>query len=380
MTARKKILLFSEWYEPAYKAGGPIRSCVNFVAHLSSRADIYVFTGHSDLGEEKPLEGITVNQWVQLPTGAHVFYATPAKRGKNHIKAILQSVQPDFVYLNSLYSKDFTIDVLMAHRALKSRAGIVLSVRGMLKSTALDIKPIKKKIFFVLAKWLGYHRQIHFHATNTSEADEIRTVFGNVRVGVADNFPPAIVLSPDIIEKAAGTIKLILVGRIHPIKNIDYLLQRLPAVKGNIHLSIAGIREDESYWQQCETIIKSLPAGKTVELIGELPHHKLNSILAAHHLFVLPTKGENFGHAIAEALGNGRPVLISDKTPWQNLTETNAGWVCSLSSPECFQASLQEAVNWNQAEFNNWCRGALEFARVRQNIPELVGEYLRIFN
>ena len=378
--SKKKILLFTEWYEPAYKAGGPIRSCVNFAAHLSSYADIYVFTGDRDLGEDMPLEGVTLNQWTSLSAGVQVIYASPDRLGKQNIAATIESVDPDFVYLNSVYSKKFTIDVLMAHRRLKHKSGLVLSVRGMLKASALAIKPLKKKIFFLLAKSMGYHRTIHFHATNTEEAKEIKTIFGEVRVGIADNFPPAASIRPVAIEKLPGVIRLILVGRIHPIKNIDYLLQQLEYVQGKIHLDIVGVREDETYWQQCEAIIASLPAEKTVTLMGELPHHALTGILEQHHLFVLPTKGENFGHAIAEALGSGRPVLISDKTPWQNLTEPAAGWVCSLSSPECFQKSLQLAVNWDQTTFNKWCAGARAVAADRQNIPQLVQQYREIFS
>jgi glycosyltransferase involved in cell wall biosynthesis len=378
--SKKKVLLFSEWFEPAYKAGGPIRSCVNFTEHLSAYLDIYIFTGDSDLGETKTLEGIIIDQWVPHSSGAHIWYASPGKLKKAAIINAIQFIKPDFIYLNSVYSKSFTIDVLMAHRQLKSPAGVVLSVRGMLKPTALAIKPTKKKIFFRIAKWMGMHRHIHFHATNKNEADEVRAIFGNMRVSIADNFPSAILISPAVIKKMSGTVKLILVGRIHPIKNIDYLLEQLKYIKGSILLSIVGVREDEIYWKQCETIIRSLPDDKKVELIGELPHHALKDILAAHHLFVLPTKGENFGHAIAEALGNGRPVLISDQTPWQNLTEAAAGWVCPLSSPDCFQKALREAVDWDQSSFDHWCRGAREFALAKQNTQELVKQYLQIFN
>ena len=34
---------------------------------------------------------------------------------------------------------------------------------------------------------------------------------------------------------------------------------------------------------------------------------------------ILPTKGENFGHVIAESLSASLPVIISQNTPWRNL-------------------------------------------------------------
>jgi glycosyltransferase involved in cell wall biosynthesis len=45
----------------------------------------------------------------------------------------------------------------------------------------------------------------------------------------------------------------------------------------------------------------------------------------------LPTRGENFGHAILDALAAGVPVLISDKTPFENLEHHGAGWSFPLS-------------------------------------------------
>ena len=33
----------------------------------------------------------------------------------------------------------------------------------------------------------------------------------------------------------------------------------------------------------------------------------------------LPTKGENFGHAISDSIANSTPVFISDKTPWNEI-------------------------------------------------------------
>ena len=50
---RKKILLLTDWYEPGYKAGGPIQSTRNFVAGMYQLYDISVLTSSHDLGEER---------------------------------------------------------------------------------------------------------------------------------------------------------------------------------------------------------------------------------------------------------------------------------------------------------------------------------------
>src|SRR4051812_27875022 len=48
---RKAVMLFIDWFVPAYKAGGPIRSIANMVRNMSDEYAFYVVCGAKDLGE-----------------------------------------------------------------------------------------------------------------------------------------------------------------------------------------------------------------------------------------------------------------------------------------------------------------------------------------
>src|ERR1700754_2557407 len=106
---KKKILLIADWYEPGYKAGGRIRSCVNFAYGMKEYYDIYIFTSDRDLGSSAPYEGIEVDKWVSTEEGIWKFYSSPAHLSVDGIKAQITNIQPDFIYLNSMFSKGFTI-------------------------------------------------------------------------------------------------------------------------------------------------------------------------------------------------------------------------------------------------------------------------------
>ena len=54
---------------------------------------------------------------------------------------------------------------------------------------------------------------------------------------------------------------------------------------------------------------------------------------ASADLFVLPTKGENFGMVVAEALAAGTPVVCTSAAPWADLSRFGAGWTCSQRVP-----------------------------------------------
>ena len=59
----------------------------------------------------------------------------------------------------------------------------------------------------------------------------------------------------------------------------------------------------------------------------------------------------------------GRPVLISDQTPWVKLKENKAGWDISLNQTEEFITAIKKLAGMNSAEFAEWAEGALLFAK-----------------
>jgi glycosyltransferase involved in cell wall biosynthesis len=380
MTNSKKILLFADWYEPGYKAGGPIRSCVNFVRQMRSHYRIYIFTSDRDLGSSLPYEEVGVDEWRMNNDQIDIYYCSPGKLTWQNIRRQIAFVQPDFIYLNSMFSPKFTIYPLLISRLYRRETLLILSPRGMLRSSAIQFKTGKKKLFLKGLRALGLNRAVHFHATDETEAKDIRRFFGKTsRLSVIANFPGALVDDLPETAKYPGELALIFIGRIHPIKNLDFLLVMLKEVKAQVRLTIIGNLEEETYWEKCRKIIAELPANITVDYHGEIANRELSVITAKHHIFVLPTKGENFGHAIFEALALGKPVLISDQTPWRNLQAAGAGWDLRLDRPEEFLRAIEQAAAFGQEEYNLWCRGARRVAQDFVTRTDLRNEYLKLF-
>lgn len=372
-------MVFTDWYEPGFKAGGPIRSCVNFAAHMNEDYDMYIFTGDRDLGDKQAYPQIETNHWLKKD-GIQLFYASPGALNWESVLVQIRDIKPDYIYLNSMYSTCFTIYPLLMKRLGMIKAQVALAPRGMLKSTAVQYKTGKKKLFFQLLKLLNIPRRIVFHATDTREEADIKNLFGNaVHIKQVSNFPPIQkVLQP--IHKESGAMKIIFTGRVHLIKNLAFLLRCLQPVAGSIMLTIVAAIEDEGYWLECREIIESLPEAITVELQQDVPHHQIEQLINDHHLFVLPTLGENFGHAIFEALSAGRPVLISDQTPWRNLQDHHAGWDLPISDAGAFVQVLQQVANMDDEAFQRWSTGAWQYAKHFTESSNLKERYRELFS
>lgn len=150
--------------------------------------------------------------------------------------------------------------------------------------------------------------------------------------------------------------------------------------KGEVTLDVFGTIYNETYWEKCKTLIKILPENITVNYKAALSSDQVMATLSHDHFLLLPSKGENFGHSIFEALHVGTPVLISDKTPWRDLASVQAGWDLDLSSPDLIAAQIQAIAAMSADEYMPWRAGARALADDFIQKTDFKSQYQRLFD
>src|SRR6185437_12200293 len=377
---KKRILVLVDWFAPGYKAGGPIQSCVNFSFAMKNDYSIYVLTTDTDHGETHPYTGITSGRWTNdMDPDIRVFYLEKTAVSAKRIREQIDAVHADYVYLNHMWSPLFVLYPLWLKFSGRLKGEIVLCPRGALYESALSVKRWKKKPILSLFRWLQLDKRILFHATNERERSAILQHLPGSRVLIADNLPNMHQPPFKSLPKERGNLRCIFIARIVPIKNLQFLLGALEKVKAEVELSIIGPIEDQAYWKECTQKIAQLPANINVDYLGPMRNDELMAILQHHHLFALPTTGENFGHSIFEALLAGRPVLISDQTPWLGLAGQKAGWDLPLADPDAFTRVIEDVAQQDQEVFDYWAQSAWTYAHKFIKNPELHGQYLKLF-
>ncbi|HVS95269.1 MAG TPA: glycosyltransferase family 4 protein [Puia sp.] len=378
---KKTILVLVDWFAPGYKAGGPIQSCVNFAFSLKDEFDIFVLTTDTDHGETAPYPGIPSDRWLNnIHPGFKVKYLPRTALNRRMIKAAISELNPDYIYLNHLFSPFFVVYPLWLKYKGVYRNEVVVCPRGALYDSALSVKPWKKTPFLKLFRWLGIHRKIVFHATNQREKEAIHRFFPRSAVRIADNLPNSNQPGFQTVAKQPGDLRCVFVARIVPIKNLFFLLTAMETVNTRVTLTVVGPVEDKAYWEECRRKMQGLPEHIKVEWVGPKRNDELMPILREHHLFVLPTTGENFGHSIFEALLAGRPVLISDQTPWLDMASRKAGWDLPLADPAAFTRILETIGSWDQSTFDEWALAAWSYAHEFIKNPELQRQYIKLFS
>jgi glycosyltransferase involved in cell wall biosynthesis len=377
---KPKVLIFIDWFLPAFKAGGPVQSISNLVNHLGDELNISIVSSDRDLGDDHGYREIQLNAWLAR-ANYRIIYLDAEHQNAKKYQEIYQAETYDYIYFNSFFSPKFTLLPLWESRNLQSK--LILAPRGMLGSGALNIKRRKKQFFLVLFRISGFAKRITWHATAESEVKEIKQHFGNqVKVKIAPNLSAKIAANLPTKGKQMGHLKLFFLSRIAEKKNLKAAISYLNQVKEKYHIefTIIGPIGEPDYWDDCQKMIDNLPENITVNFIGSVPNHQLANYLSGQHFLLLPTFHENFGHVFVESWQNACPVIISDQTPWRNLEDKGIGWDISLADTSKFIEAIEKAASLDQVAYTQMSEAAFDFAKSFIENPAVLEANRKLFN
>ncbi|MGN6196271.1 MAG: glycosyltransferase [Ginsengibacter sp.] len=369
----RKIFITIPWFVPAFRAGGPVQSIANLVKEFGEGVEYFIFCSDTDLNGAE-LEHVDTDKWVIYNDHTQVWYAGPEKISDTLVKQV-ELLKPDIIFIIGMFSWHFNIVPMMFCKGPRK----ILSTRGMLHPGALSQKKWKKRAYLQLFKLLEYQYKVDFHATDDEEAEYIRNYFDEpAKVFVVGNFPNKMQLLT-LPGKQPGKLKMATIAIISEMKNILLVLEALEKVTDEVEYHLYGPLKSEDYWDLCKQQIRQLPANIKVEYHKEIEPERVKEVLLANHIFVLPSKSENFGHAIYEALSAGRPVITSHYTPWNDLQESKAGMNVSTD----FTIELSEAIHFfaemDFGELGEWSKGAFEYAGRAVDLEEIREGYRGMF-
>lgn len=365
------VLALASFYLPGFRAGGPIRTIANMVQHLSDEFEFRILCSDRDLGDTYKYPGIDHKQW-QSVGNALVCYVPPGPQSLIRVFRVLRRADYDILYLNSFFAPKYTIfPIVLRALRLVPRKPTVVAPRGEFSAGALSIKRAKKRLFILVARGLGLFDDVFWHASTNSEARDIRSTMSptDKPVVVATN----ISIAPDLVEygrepelrdgDSHPKLEICFLGRISRMKNLDFAIRVLSTVRCPVSFSIYGPIEDDRYWAECCALLQELPPHVSATYMGSVAPGDVRSRISEHQLLFLPTRGENFGHVLVEALGCGVPLLISDQTPWRDLQRRGVGWDIPLDSPEAFRNAVESMASLSPEQFHQMRTACMQMAR-----------------
>lgn len=374
-----KILIFSAYYLPGYKGGGPIRTISNMVEALAEKIDFYVFTLDRDLGDLRAYPNVESDKWIIL-NNYYVYYVNP-RNFLSKLVRVLKKFDGDALHLNSFFSYQFSILPLLVNKYKANNIPVIIGPRGEFSEGALALKSTKKKFYLYCAKILNLYKDVVWHASTVFEAADIRRIFGsnaNIRIAIDLTSSHSVIKIPP--KYSDSTLRIVFLSRISPKKNLLGAIKILKLVKCPVEFYIYGPIEDQSYWNSCCKATKELPNYVKVHYEGSLMQEYVPQKLTEYDLFFLPTFGENFGHVFAEALYSGLPILTSTYTPWRDLETLGLGKDIPLAEIEKFVEYIEYCSGINKDCFMKWRLEIQNWAVKNINSEKSINENKDIYN
>ena len=351
MKPRIIVLIGAFW--PGHESAGPNLSVKAMCETLSDTFDFLLIARDRAFGAVEPLA--PSDGWRDLGW-AKIHYLPVGPKGAKGLSALLRRTPHDLIFTNGFFDKEFTIPLLLARRLGQvPKKPVVLSPRGEFSSGALGLKNGRKAAYRNAVKALGLARDVIFHVTSEEEEADTRKLFPKNQIERITNVRPLFPLPP---HQPGNLFRIAFLGRISPVKGLDVALEALALVTARVDFTIYGPISDPAHWTRCEELIAALPANVTAHRAGELTNDAVPAAMAAQDLMFMPSRSENFGHAIFEALCAGTPVLIGDRTPWQQLEAAKAGFEVPLPNPPALAAAIDRLAAMSPADYAEWRAGA----------------------
>jgi len=334
-------------FPPASAGGGPIRSLDAQTANIPDGTRVLVLTRDRDAGSATRLD-VPSGGWTRHGDVPVFFADTTSVPALLRAFAAVRARRPDYVCLNTFFGVALSLAPRLLGRVGWWRgARIVIAPRGEFGSWALGSKAVKKKAYIAAFRLLGLHRGVIWHAAMPEEADDIRAVWGpTARVVVDTPRSPLPATARRTPPAPAPALRAVSYGRLTHLKGLDLVLRGLAGLPAGtrLHLDVVGPPEDAAFVAECRRLAAGLPEGITVAFTGLLDHHDVQTALSRYDVAFMGTLGESFGHALAEVLSVGCPLLVADTTPWTSAIAGGAGLVVPDVTADAWAATIARFV------------------------------------
>ena len=282
----------------------------------------------------------------------------------------------DVVHVHALFSFATIPGCRLAFRA---GVPVVLRPLGTASAWSLRHHGWKKRPYYALIEREHLRRAAAIHTTSEAEQEGVAALgFGERAVVIPLGIDVDQAVSPR--RSVSDVFRVLFLSRLHEVKNIPLLLESvadLRATGARVRLTIAGEGARE-YRGVLERKVAELELGDAVEFVGHVSGDAKRELLARADAYVLPSRHESFGIAVAEAMAAGVPVIVSDRVGIaDDIRGAGAGLVVRLDRAALTSALASLASN-APARLEMGQRG-IELARHRYSWDEVSRRIVELY-
>ncbi len=148
-----------------------------------------------------------------------------------------------------------------------------------------------------------------------------------------------------VAEKREGPPRILCVATLSRRKAQDVLIDALEQVQDlDWRTDLAGAERDPSFAEELDTKLAVSPVRDRIIRHGEVSEDRLEQLWRSASLFVLPSRHEGYGMALAEALARGVPVISTRAGAIPDTVPAGAGVLVEPGNANALAAALRGVI------------------------------------
>lgn len=357
------------------KFGGPGWSVTSLCGALAQEG-LDVTLASLDLTGEGKSEAVQADPSVPtvLFQGWHLerFGAVIAPGFRSNLRQLIVKSKIDVIHDHGLWLQT-NRDASLVARNLG--IPLVAAPRGTLGPWPLRQKKWKKRTAWCLYQRRALGRATVLHATSRLEAQSFRQLGLEHPIAI---LPNAVDGNEFALDGAARRREALFLSRFHTTKGLLNLVRAWSEVRPE-GWSVRLVGPDEAgHRSELEAAVRELNLEDRFEFSGPVYGKAKARQLAQSDLFILPTKSENFGIVVAEALAAGTPVITTRAAPWKDLEDHDCGWWIDVGVQPLARA-LADATRRDLDELEEMGRRGRQLVREKYSWDRVAHRTLKVY-
>jgi glycosyltransferase involved in cell wall biosynthesis len=374
-----RVLHVSPSFYPATHLGGTITSGLGLCSALRKIPGLTLRVITTDTNGPNSRQRLKIEEFPKRwSAGFDVYYCKTligADISVSMFRMLWELIDwADVVHLNAVYSPP-TIPVLAISKIREKP--VIWSTRGGLQRWQGTTRRRIKSAWERVCNSLCSPDRVLLHSTSEQELKQSLSRIPKAGAFVLPNGVDVPSHSNGRSARRTDKLRLLYLGRLHPIKGIENLLEAVARADPSVELSVFGDGEG-AYRESLESLVRQLKIGDRVTFGGQIDKDDLkDEIFFAADVVVAPSFSEAFCMVVAEALAHGVPVIASTGTPWQRLEEVGCGlWVSN--DIQSLAEAIHRAVNMPLKEMGRrgreWMQQEYSWLVIAQRMADLYHE------
>lgn len=348
-----RVLHFLPVYIPAWQYGGPILSVSRLCEGLVQKGvEVRVVTTNAGLPDFSP-DHLRVPQDIN---GVQVFYydsdhKSGCIRSTDLVESLVEHMRwADILHLSSIWQP---LGIEVQKRAYVAGVPVIQTLRGALSPYSWSRSIHKKIPYFFFREKPFLQRAAAIHCTTRQEIKETKWLRLAPPYRLLAN---PLELSSLYTDKTIGRLwrlenniptdvsLFIVAGRLHHKKGLDLLPRALAnAHDKRFHLLFIG-DDDDGTGLMLRKSLDRLGLSNRCHWMRSIASRDLLRPLNAADWLLLPSRHENFGNIVIEALSCGCGVILSDRVGVNNMLDGCPGVLTGERRPRIWTKMIKKAL------------------------------------